>query len=165
MVWKMKKIEYYVKKYFIALFEDNAEGLNSAMDELKKIALIENKEKEISSEFEKVNTELIQLRNEDHAEEKMKNLIESYREAVEHEGLSPDEYGKERKNMEEARNKMIFDMEFLGSSKGWFDYYRDVVTDVMYVNKTGVGALTVMLDPTSDGPLTYSRYCMLKNRK
>ena len=43
-------------------------------------------------------------------------------------------------------------------------YYRDVVTDVMYMNSYHIGSsvsaggLTVMLDPDSGKPLTYARY-------
>lgn len=46
-------------------------------------------------------------------------------------------------------------------------YYRDVVTDVMYMNSYHIGSsvsaggLTVMLDPDSGKPLTYARYTEL----
>ena len=46
-------------------------------------------------------------------------------------------------------------------------YYRDVVTDVLYMSSyhvgssVSVGGLTVMLDPDSGKPLTYARYVEL----
>lgn len=58
-----------------------------------------------------------------------------------------------------------FEMEHIGeSSSGYFDYYRDIATDVIYIRYAdkigyaGLGGLTVMLDPETGLPLTYSRY-------
>lgn len=51
------------------------------------------------------------------------------------------------------------------TSNGRIAYYRDVVTDVMYMNfhhigsSVSAGGLTVMLDPDSGKPFTYAR-CM-----
>lgn len=54
-----------------------------------------------------------------------------------------------------------FDMENVGSSNdGKFVFFRDPISDVLYIwRKSGYsGGLTVMLDPESGLPLTYSRY-------
>lgn len=50
-------------------------------------------------------------------------------------------------------------MEAVGQS-GHFKYYRDAVTDVLFVWKIGNGsdALTVIPDPDSGLPITYTRY-------
>lgn len=63
-----------------------------------------------------------------------------------------------------------FEMELVGeSSEGYFKYYRDIVTDVLYVEYAqkvgyaGLGGLTVMLDPESGLPLTYARYMEIYN--
>lgn len=67
-----------------------------------------------------------------------------------------------------------FEMKKVGySSDNRFEYYVDVVTDVLYVwnSDTGTsiygygigGGLTVMLDPESGLPLTYTRYMELYN--
>lgn len=88
----MKKAEYYAKKYYIALFDDDAEEMSSALDELKKIcAMDKNKEKEVSFEIEKLNSEFSQLEDEENAEEKAKNLIEKYRTEIEKASLIEDE--------------------------------------------------------------------------
>lgn len=55
-----------------------------------------------------------------------------------------------------------FALEHVGTS-GLFDYYRDTITDVLYLSATASSrypskALTVMLDPESGLPLTYTRY-------
>lgn len=68
----------------------------------------------------------------------------------------------------EAPNTIVFEMEPVGYARGYreggntdkFTYYRDVVTDVMYIcfeeyNKAG---MTVMQDPETGLPLTYARY-------
>ena len=55
-------------------------------------------------------------------------------------------------------------MEFIAeSSVGWrCRYYREVVTDVIYLVTYGdVAVLTVMLDPDTGLPLTYTRYLEL----
>ena len=61
-----------------------------------------------------------------------------------------------------------FDMEKAGSDPdGYFVYYRDTVTDVLYIRYreksgyAGMGGLIVMLDPETGLPLTYARYCEL----
>lgn len=67
-----------------------------------------------------------------------------------------------------------FEMEHIGVSSDYgFDYYRDIVTDVIYVlhhfehrgGYTGAGGsgLTVMLDPGTGLPLTYTRYMEIYN--
>lgn len=56
-----------------------------------------------------------------------------------------------------------FTLEELGKS-GYFYYYRDLTTDVLYLRygkkagHAGIGGLTVMLDPETGLPLTYTRY-------
>jgi len=64
-------------------------------------------------------------------------------------------------------------MEFVGYSRGYYEgtntdaftYYRDVVTDVMYVcfEEYNKGGMTVMQDPETGLPLTYTRYMELAN--
>lgn len=51
---------------------------------------------------------------------------------------------------------------------GQFTYWRDLTTDVMYLEEDGYleRTLTVMLSPYSDGrPLTYSRWLELQGRE
>ena len=63
-----------------------------------------------------------------------------------------------------------FGMELVGGSlEERFSYYRDTVTDTIFVfcrsstaNSQGCG-FTVMLDPESGKPLTYTRYMELAN--
>lgn len=54
-------------------------------------------------------------------------------------------------------------MELVGEGVDGFYYYRDSVTDVMYLWKVGgyKGGLTTMLDPETGLPLTYARYMEL----
>lgn len=61
-----------------------------------------------------------------------------------------------------------FEMEQVGeSSDGNIDFYRDITTDVLYVRYSqkvgyaGLGGLTIMLDPETGLPLTYTRYMEL----
>lgn len=64
-------------------------------------------------------------------------------------------------------------MEFVGYFRGYnermdadvFTYYRDVVTDVMYVcfEEYAKGGMVVMQDPETGLPLTYTRYLDLAN--
>lgn len=66
-------------------------------------------------------------------------------------------------------------MEYLGSSKsgtnGKFYYYRDIITDVVYVlyreknGYAGMGGLTVMMDPENGLPLTFARWQELYSAK
>lgn len=58
-----------------------------------------------------------------------------------------------------SRRNEQFTMESIGDS-GVYIYIRDVVTDVMYLKYKGgyAGGLTVMLDPETGLPLTYTRY-------
>lgn len=65
----------------------------------------------------------------------------------------------------EKKNRALFDMECVGENrKSGISYYKDAVTDVMYLRFCemggygGSGGLTVMLDPESGLPLTYARY-------
>lgn len=90
----MKKAEYYAKKYYIALFDDDAEGMSSVLDELKKYncTIYKNKEKEFAFEIEKLCFEFAHiLENEENVKEKAKNLIEKYRTEIEKESLIEDE--------------------------------------------------------------------------
>ena len=61
-----------------------------------------------------------------------------------------------------------FEMEKVGeSSDGNFSYWRDMATDVLYIRfrdssgYAGHGGLTIMLDPSTGLPLTYTRYMEL----
>ena len=58
----------------------------------------------------------------------------------------------------------LCNMQCIGKS-GSFTYYRDTITDVMYLWQHSVGnegvALTVMPDPATGLPLTYARYLEL----
>lgn len=67
-------------------------------------------------------------------------------------------------------------MEYLGysahnGSSATFYYYRDTITDVMYVlfrekdGYAGMGGLTVMLDPENGLPLTFARWQEIYNQK
>lgn len=75
-----------------------------------------------------------------------------------------------------SNDEVAVGMEYLGScrgshSYGMFYYYRDALTDVVYVQyreKTGyagVGGLTVMLDPETGLPLTVARWEEFYNQK
>lgn len=65
---------------------------------------------------------------------------------------------------EKEKNSLLFDMEEVGTDGG-FHVFRDTTTDVMYLwAKAGyAGGLTVMLDPETGLPLTYSRFLELSN--
>lgn len=61
-----------------------------------------------------------------------------------------------------------FEIEQVGeSSDGNIDFFRDITTDVLYVRYAdtrmyaGLGGLTIMLDPETGLPLTYTRYMEL----
>lgn len=55
----------------------------------------------------------------------------------------------------------LFAMEKVGSDGG-FHYYRDTITDVLYVKPNGFDAgFAVMLDPETGLPLPYARYMEL----
>jgi len=60
----------------------------------------------------------------------------------------------------------LFAMEYVGVDDH-FRYYRDTITDVIYIKyESGQAAgLTVMLDPETGLPLTYMRYMELANQK
>lgn len=66
----------------------------------------------------------------------------------------------------EPSNQELFDggLEYLGRSQDCH-YYRDVVTDVMYLyyNTLKAGGITEMSDPETGLPLTYTRYLELQN--
>lgn len=84
----MKKSEYYAKKHFIAMFDDDLEGKISTANELGKFGKISKEhEEEICSELKKIEIELLQSV----CEEKIKNLIERYRTEIEKESLIEDE--------------------------------------------------------------------------
>lgn len=79
-------------------------------------------------------------------------------------------------NDSDAGNTVSAGMEFLGLSKpnghyGTFYYYRDIITDVVYVTYrekhgyAGMGGLTVMMDPENELPLTFSRWQQLYESK
>lgn len=60
----------------------------------------------------------------------------------------------------ESGSSGLYGMTLVGTFGGRFQYYRDSVTDVMYLWCAGgnKGGLTTMLDPETGLPLTYSRY-------
>ena len=73
-------------------------------------------------------------------------------------------------------NEVAVGMEYLGSCRGsygnsMFYYYRDALTDVVYVqyrekaSYAGMGCLTVMLDPETGLPLTVARWEEFYNQK
>ena len=54
-----------------------------------------------------------------------------------------------------------FQMECIGSSDdagGKILLFRDAVTDVLYIRDVNSGGLTVMLDPDTGLPMTYTNY-------
>ena len=51
-------------------------------------------------------------------------------------------------------------LEIVANSPGYI-YYRDTVTDVMYMAIENNDGLTVMLEPDTGKPLTYTRYLEL----
>lgn len=79
-------------------------------------------------------------------------------------------------NTSEGDNAVQPGMEYLGysahnGSSATFYYYRDTITDVMYVlfrekdGYAGMGGLTVMLDPENGLPLTFVRWQEIYNQK
>ena len=54
-----------------------------------------------------------------------------------------------------------------GKEQDTFTYYREVTTDVMYIcyEEYRKGSLTVMMDPETGLPLTYSRYIELTKKE
>lgn len=70
-------------------------------------------------------------------------------------------------NKQEPTNQELFDggLEYLGRSRS-VDYYRDTVSDVMYLIYIGPKAagMTQMSDPETGLPLTYTRYLELQNQ-
>lgn len=83
--------------------------------------------------------------------------------------------GTEAQATSPAEAAPLVKMELIGKSEvdmdfeEFFFYYRDVATDVMYVRASrkvmnaGLGGLTVMLDPETGLPLTYTRYMEIVN--
>lgn len=76
----------------------------------------------------------------------------------------------------DADNTVVPGLEYLGYSRnagsgGQFFYYRDTLTDVIYVlyrekaGYAGMGGLTVMLDPETGLPLTVARWAEFYNQK
>lgn len=63
-------------------------------------------------------------------------------------------------------DEKLFVMEEVGSD-GYFHYYRDTITDVLYVAfwKSDEGGLTTMLDPETGLPLTYTRYLEIASQE
>lgn len=63
----------------------------------------------------------------------------------------------------ESLLEAVFTQNFVGS-EGRITYYRDKTTDVLYMKyyyytgNAGMGGLTIMLDPDTGKPLTYTRY-------
>ncbi len=46
-----------------------------------------------------------------------------------------------------------------------FCFYREPVTDVIYFEKRTAGGMTVMMNPITGKPLTYTDYCAMKGGK
>lgn len=73
-------------------------------------------------------------------------------------------YRNETDLQNECLMELVSQQSPSSSPIAYFAYYRDVVTDVMYMNSYHIGSsvsaggLTVMLDPDSGKPLTYARY-------
>lgn len=65
----------------------------------------------------------------------------------------------------EGNPKNLFYMERVGYDSG-FEFYRDPVTDVLYLCRSGYNetGLTTMQDPETGLPLTYSRYMEIYNQ-
>ena len=74
---KMKKSEYYAKKYFVAYYDEDAEELARVLKDISS----SNKEfaQEMSAEIEKINNKMLQFENNSNRDEKIKKLIESYK--------------------------------------------------------------------------------------
>lgn len=73
---------------------------------------------------------------------------------------------KEQQNGEDktvSETEELFKLERIDGSYSGIGYYRDKVTDVMYVGDRMVGNPTVMLDPATGLPLTYARYMEIYN--
>ena len=64
---------------------------------------------------------------------------------------------------EDSSSSLVFGMELISSDSD-FDLYRESFSDVLYIlysrksGYAGMGGLTVMLDPLTGLPLTYSNY-------
>lgn len=59
-----------------------------------------------------------------------------------------------------TKNRIVVEIEYIDTSNATYDCIREVATDVMYLKYKGryAGGLTVMLDPETGLPLTYTRY-------
>lgn len=72
-------------------------------------------------------------------------------------------------NKTDTQDSVLFHMEPLYTIQmgGGFEYYRDTVTDVMYIWYWSMerGGLTEMTDPETGFPLTYERYKELAESK
>ncbi len=69
----------------------------------------------------------------------------------------------------ETTNKLIpnSNFEMISTNEGVFTYYRDKVTDVMFIcyDEYDSGGLIEMHDPNTGLPLTYQRYLEYQNAK
>ena len=81
---KMKKSEYYAKKYFVAYHDDDADELAQTLDTIGEISRT-NKElaDELSTEIQKINNEMLRFENDSNREEKIEKLMERYRKEIE----------------------------------------------------------------------------------
>ena len=63
----------------------------------------------------------------------------------------------------EAQAEAAARMQHIASGGSFFAYYRDTITDVIYLlsDVGDAGGLTVMLDPETGLPLTYARFVEL----
>ena len=52
-----------------------------------------------------------------------------------------------------------------GNGTPCFCFYREPVTDVIYVEKRTSGGMTVMMNPETGKPLTYTDYVKIKEKQ
>lgn len=85
----MKKTEYYVKKFFVCTYYDDADGKCSALEEIERLCLLDKqKEKEMFFETNKINNQIAQILSNDNGRKKFLELIESFRKEIEKEDCS-----------------------------------------------------------------------------
>lgn len=80
------QIEYYIKKFFVSNYINDADGKCSVLEEIEKLCLLDkSKEKEIELEANKIQQQLELFLNDDNSSEKTLQLIESFRKEIEQE--------------------------------------------------------------------------------
>ena len=97
----MKKVGYYVKKFFVCNYFDDANGKSSALENMTKLCLLDkSKEKEIVLEINKIKHRLEKFLSDDKGEEKTLELIESFRKEIEKEEEKYDDQENDLKLIE-----------------------------------------------------------------